>query len=199
MRTVHIVLLATVLLLALAAYLPSASPVELGPPPETKVVPVADTLHGTVLVDNYRWLENGDDPEVQARLPQVEASLREKGIEFFRVSALARTGVAALLRRAASELASTPQPAAGTASLPVYRPAEDPRDFRINRVSEGLWRLSGAALERAASMTYWEHEGSVRRFQKLMRALGVDDALRKSGIQEGDTVAIGEYELDWQD
>ncbi len=48
-------------------------------------------------------------------------------------------------------------------------------------------------------MTYWEHEGSVRRFQKLMQALGVDDALRRSGIQEGDTVAIGEYELDWQD
>ena len=48
-------------------------------------------------------------------------------------------------------------------------------------------------------MTYWEHEGSVRRFQKLMQSLGVDDALRKSGIQEGDTVAVGDYELDWQD
>jgi GTP-binding protein len=32
-----------------------------------------------------------------------------------------------------------------------------------------------------------------------MEALGVDVALRKAGIQEGDTVAIGEFELEWQD
>jgi len=32
-----------------------------------------------------------------------------------------------------------------------------------------------------------------------MQALGVDEALRKAGVQEGDTVIIGDYELDWQD
>ena len=48
-------------------------------------------------------------------------------------------------------------------------------------------------------MTFWEHDGSVRRFQKIMEALGVDDALRKAGVKEGDTVAIGDYELEWQE
>jgi len=33
--------------------------------PEARKVPVADTLHGTVIVDNYRWLENGSDSLVQ--------------------------------------------------------------------------------------------------------------------------------------
>jgi len=28
-------------------------------------VPVVDTLHGTVIIDNYRWLENSDSPEVR--------------------------------------------------------------------------------------------------------------------------------------
>jgi GTP-binding protein len=46
-------------------------------------------------------------------------------------------------------------------------------------------------------MTYWEHDGSVRRFQKLMEHLGVDEALRQAGIQEGDTVYIGDFELEW--
>src|SRR5437660_11296807 len=27
--------------------------------------PVAETLHGTRIVDNYRWLEDGKDPETQ--------------------------------------------------------------------------------------------------------------------------------------
>ena len=48
-------------------------------------------------------------------------------------------------------------------------------------------------------MTYWEHDGSVRRFQRLMETLGVEEALRKAGVEEGDTVTIAGFELDWQD
>jgi prolyl oligopeptidase len=33
--------------------------------PETAMTPVTDTYHGVEVVDNYRWLENGDDPEVR--------------------------------------------------------------------------------------------------------------------------------------
>jgi GTP-binding protein len=140
-----------------------------------------------------------DDPEVKGRLAEIKAAFSKRGIELMQVSALARTDITGLLRKAVHELANAPEPKPVQAPLPVYKPAEDPRDYRIAREEEHRWRLSGAAIERAANMTYWEHEGSVRRFQKLMQALGVDDALRKSGIQEGDTVAVGDYELDWQD
>lgn len=34
--------------------------------PATASLPVADTVHGRVLVDNYRWLENKNDPAVVA-------------------------------------------------------------------------------------------------------------------------------------
>jgi prolyl oligopeptidase len=34
--------------------------------PKTEKVPVTDTLHGTKLVDDYRWLEDAKDPKVQA-------------------------------------------------------------------------------------------------------------------------------------
>ncbi|UCD95442.1 MAG: S9 family peptidase, partial [Candidatus Zixiibacteriota bacterium] len=33
--------------------------------PETQAIAVVDTLHGVEIVDNYRWLENGDDPGVR--------------------------------------------------------------------------------------------------------------------------------------
>jgi GTP-binding protein len=36
------------------------------------------------------------------------------------------------------------------------------------------------------------------RFQRQLRALGVVEALEKAGAQHGDTVRIGEQELEWQ-
>ena len=103
-----------------------------------------------------------------------------------------------LLWKAHELLQNAPEPEVEQA-LPVYKPEDDPRDFTIEQIPEG-WRLHGAAIERAAAMTYWELESSVRRFQRLMENLGVETALRKAGIQEGDTVFIGEdYELEWED
>jgi GTPase len=85
-----------------------------------------------------------------------------------------------------------------SAQLPVYRPQADPRDFKVQREPDG-WRVSGASIERAAAMTYWEHDQSVRRFQKILETLGVEDALREAGVQPGDTVHISDYELEWAD
>ena len=82
--------------------------------------------------------------------------------------------------------------------MPVYRLKVAPEEFTIKRVARG-WRVSGKDIERAAAMTYWEYDQSVRRFQRILKALGVEDALRAAGVRVGDTVFIGEYELEWQD
>jgi GTP-binding protein len=111
---------------------------------------------------------------------------------------MARTGVRELLLKAAERLAETPPLEEGTPELPVYRPVEDPREFEILREPDG-WRVKSKAIERAAEMTPWDQDGSVRRFQRLMERLGVDDALKKAGAQEGDTVYIGEFELEYQE
>jgi GTP-binding protein len=83
--------------------------------------------------------------------------------------------------------------------MPVYKPKEDPREFVVTREDGDKWRISGVSIERAAKMTYWEHDGSLRRFQRIMETIGVNEALRQAGVQEGDTVSIGEFELEWQE
>jgi GTPase len=140
-----------------------------------------------------------DQPEVQERLAEIQSKFKELQVEFMTISALARTGTRDLLILAYQKLEETPAVEEVELSLPVYKPKEDPREFVVTREGSNEWRISGVAIERAASMTYWQHDGSVRRFQKIIETLGVDKALREAGVQEGDTVAIGEFELEWQE
>ena len=138
-----------------------------------------------------------DLPMVQERWPEINEGLSVLGYEVIPISAVTRENVDRLMWKAAESLKNAPEPEpAGT--MPVYRAEEDPRVFSISRLDEG-WRVSGKAIERAAAMTYWEHRESVRRFQRLMEAIGVEDALREAGIEEGDMVLVGDYELEWQD
>jgi GTP-binding protein len=139
-----------------------------------------------------------DQPEVQARWPKIKKELKKRGYVSMAISALARTEVRELLLKAAATLAGTPALEEVEPPMPVYRPAEDPRAFTILREPDG-YRVKSISIERAAEMTPWDQSGSVRRFQKLMERLGVDKALREAGAQEGDTVYIGEYELEYQE
>jgi len=139
-----------------------------------------------------------DLPEVAERWEGIKPELERRGYLVFPVSALARENLTPVLWKALELLETSPEPEPAPASLPVYRPAEDPHAFTIQHTEEG-WLVRGASIERAAAMTYWEHDGSLRRFQKLMERLGVEDALRKAGVEEGDTVFVGDFELEWRD
>jgi GTP-binding protein len=138
-----------------------------------------------------------DLPEVQARWPEIEARLKRRGIQALAMSAVAGTNVRQALYQAAKLLASAPAPMERE-EMRVYRAESDPRDFSVERSGVG-WRVSGKAIERAAAMTYWEFDESVRRFQRILQTMGVEEALRKAGVRPGDSVQIGNYELEWQD
>ena len=140
-----------------------------------------------------------DQPDVQEKLPALQKQFKKLKVELITISALARTNTRELLVRAYQILQETPELESFEAPMPVYKAKDDPRDFKVTREGSQEWRVSGTAIERAAVMTQWEHDGSVRRFQKIMETLGVDEALRKAGVQEGDTVAVGEFELEWQE
>jgi len=147
-----------------------------------------------------------DLPDVQERWEGISTDLkkylkREKNLNIpqspMAISAVAGTNVRELLYRAAELLKTAPEVEKVT-ETPVYRVETDPNEFTIEQTEAG-WVVHGQAIERAAEMTYWEHFQSVRRFQRILEALGIDAALRKAGVQEGDTVIVSGYELEWQD
>lgn len=140
-----------------------------------------------------------DLPHVEQRWPEIKAAFEQKDIEVYAISGLARQGVRELLWRVYHILQELGPVELEDEELPVYRPEPELEPFTIEMEEEGIWRIHGAQIERAADMTYWEYDEAVRRFQFLLARLGIEAALRQAGAQTGDTVRIGEYELEWVD
>ena len=142
-----------------------------------------------------------DMPAVREKWPELKQQLTKKGAgkyaEPMDISALAKTNLRDLLYKAANILAEIPEPQESE-ELPVYRLDSDPQEYKILKEHSG-WRIHGEAIERAAAMTYWEYAQSVRRFQRILNSLGIEEELRLLGIKEGDIVYIGKYELEWSD
>lgn len=137
-----------------------------------------------------------DLPQVRERLDQLVERFKKAGHKVFLISALARQGVRELLYEANRQLSMVVEEEVPV-EYPVYRLDTDPSEFQVTREDDGSWRISGIAVERAAEMTYWEYDEAVRRFQRILEHLGVEDALKRAGIKNGDTVKVGEYELEW--
>ncbi len=143
-------------------------------------------------------LNKVDLPDVAERLPDLQKVFKKKGVILLGVSAVARIQLRELLWKAWEELQRLPAETE-LESMPVYQAVVDPNAFEIEQEDEHTWRVSGKAIERAAAMTWWDQPGSVRMFQRKLTGMGIEKALRMAGIREGDSVVIGDWELEWQD
>ncbi len=141
-----------------------------------------------------------DLPEVRERWPEVRQALLDRGVEDpMAISAATGEGVPALLQRVLSLLDRLPKEPEAVAEEPrVFRPEPDEAEFTIERDGD-VWRVKGKRVERAAAMTNWEYYEAVQRFQRILEAMGVTQALEEAGVQDGDTVIIGDTELVWGD
>ena len=141
-----------------------------------------------------------DLPEAREYLDLLKESLIARGVaEPVAISALTRENVTRLVQRVFEEAAKLPRSENPVVeALPLYEIESEEIPFEL-AVEGGVYYVRGDRIERAAAMTYWDYDEAVLRFHKTLEALGVADALVKAGVREGDTVFIGEFELEWSD
>jgi GTP-binding protein len=140
-----------------------------------------------------------DLPAAQEAWPDVQAAIERYGLPIIAISAVTRENVQQLLYQVQEMLDALPSLYAEPEEeeLPEITPDEDERIFHIEQIDDGEWLVEGVAIERAARMTNWEYYEAAMRFQRILRAMGIADALRDAGVAEGDTVQIAEAELIW--
>lgn len=150
--------------------------------------------YSTVFVERPRLyaLNKADVPENRARFETVAATLGTSHC----ISAATGEGVAALLEdlwATVDRLRREPE-AAEPANPETEYTYEAP--FTIERTPEGF-RIEGKRAMQAAKMTNFENDFAVRHFHNRLRRMGVFRALKRLGAEDGQTITIGEVELEY--
>ncbi|XP_020595144.1 probable GTP-binding protein OBGC1, chloroplastic [Phalaenopsis equestris] len=153
-----------------------------------------------------------DLPEACEKWDSFKEYLQTRGIEPLCISAMHRQGTRDVVSAASAlllkEMAKKPVEVESTLSENLNHVADaiekqrsvSMSEFEIfHESSSNTWRVFGAGIERFVQMTNWRYNESLRRFQHALEACGVNRALRKGGVREGDTVIVGEMEMVWND
>ena len=72
------------------------------------------------------------------------------------------------------------------------------RDWTVTKEAAG-YRVTGGRAERLATGIDWESPDAAAYFQRLLQKTGIEGELRALGAKDGDTVRIGEKELEWHE
>jgi len=141
-----------------------------------------------------------DLPDAQTRWPEVKAALEERDVDAISISAATQQNVQLLKKKVFELVSQLPPPEIhDSVETPLYELDDDNFSFEIVREDDGSYRVVGKRIERAAAMTYWDYDEAVLRFQDILETLGVSKSLMDAGVEVGDTVHIGDYELEWSD
>jgi GTP-binding protein len=133
-----------------------------------------------------------DDLLEQASIPNPQSP-----IPILPISSASNENARELLNRAVQILDLLPPIEETEVPEPVLEMApEDRRAFEIMREGGG-YRIISPMLERKAEMTRWDLDDSIAMFQRTLEGSGIGPELSRMGIQPGDTVYIGDYEMEW--
>ena len=69
--------------------------------------------------------------------------------------------------------------------------------FTIHRDDHGWFIVEGDEVKKWIAMTDFGNEAAVQRLQRIFKAMGLDDGLRKAGAHHGDTVIAYDLEFDF--
>jgi GTP-binding protein len=114
-----------------------------------------------------------------------------------RISAVTRDGVDVLLGQVALLVEDARNAIPPEEPYVLLRPEE--QGFSVVREGEHTWRVTGRPAERAVALADLTNVEALAYVQEKLRRLGVERALSRAGVADGDTVRIGDHELQYEE
>ena len=146
-----------------------------------------------------------DVTEVRERRDELavalKSALREMGEpsgEVLFISAASGEGVGAMLARISAILEELPKDEASEQRVSAARATPRPRRLPESvRVEDGVYIVESERLERLSALADTRDQRVLLQLWREMRRTGMADKLIDEGIEVGDTIRIGEVEVEW--
>lgn len=122
-------------------------------------------------------------------------------VKVYPISAIIHEGVDQVLYAVADALENAPKfdQEEIQENTVVYTMKEEEAPFVVHNLGNGQWNITGKKIERLVSMTSLVSDDAIKRLSIKMRNMGIDEALRQAGAQDGDIVSILDFEFEFYD
>lgn len=132
---------------------------------------------------------------------KFKAHVEAQGHEVFPVSVILNEGIKEVLYKSYSmlqEIERGPLEDEVNVNEVLREIKGDMEDFIITQDEEGTYVIEGRILEEVlAKYVITMEEESIINFLHMMRSLGLEEAMREAGIQDGDNVRIADVEFEY--
>lgn len=138
-----------------------------------------------------------DGDEAEENLKKFKEKLGDQKV--FPIIAPIHEGIDAVLYAVADALETAPdffnQEEEQESVLYTYKEEEKP--FTIHNKGNGVWEVTGKKVERLVQMASFTTDDGFQIFALQIRNMGIDDALREAGCEDGDTVRLYDFEFEF--
>ncbi len=138
----------------------------------------------------------------ESQYKELEKIAEENNQPIFKISGLTGEGIEELMKFVSDILKTLPKENLididNSSAEKVYTLKYDNKEFTVNK-ENGIFIVKGEAVDkiiRKVNITDYE---SLFYLHKKLNEIGLTDELKRQGIKEGDTVKIGDYEMEWED
>jgi GTP-binding protein len=143
-----------------------------------------------------------DIPDSQDNLEQFKKKVEERQLKVYPISAVTKKGTQELIYAIADLLDTIPETTfeqdveEKIEEHVTYRFKEEEQGFSVYKDNE-VFVVEGERIEKLLKMTKFDYEESAIKFGRTLRKMGIDDALREKGAEDGDIVRILDFEFEF--
>ena len=141
-------------------------------------------------------------PELLAR-PRLPGGSRsdvagaDVAFEGNRISAMTGEGLDPLVHRLADLAAEARVVPAERPAVVVHRPATE--DVNVERGEDGTWEVTDRRVARVANLNDLTNPDALYYLHDRLKSMGVDRALARAGVRDGESVRIGRLEFTYEE
>ncbi len=135
-----------------------------------------------------------DLPSAQKAYETIKKKFKKHPVML--MSAATGEGVNQVLDEVVKILAATPVERPVTEEKTAVTHKEEPM-FTISRTEDGAVHITGKKVEEFIAMTNFSQPEAVARLRGIFKKIGLEKALLKYGVQDGDALVVGGREFEW--